>query len=438
MTIKKTQLYTLMGTVSLFLLLYYCYMNSLRRYFIPMSSVTVPLILAFVLFSVVLTNDGKIRICGQTDKLLCGTWVLIAAFILIDNYDLASSLASGGVIQLCVMIAFMLFMNRSDSWIEQWLSIAVLFTFINAAATIVFYFNGNLYNQFIKIFFDYSLIPILQKYYEMGYMSGLWSHFSSNGIVLGMGALVIFEKTRQLFNDKEDKKYTKAKKVAYIVCLLVVIYALFLSSKRSPLLAAIAAVVITLLISSGKNVMKRLFIITISCVAVFLLYLLAVKYIPGMDTIANKFMALEDSDAGVLNGRELLWQFAIDMFDKSPILGLGYGSYEALTKSAALFTNTAHNQYLQILSELGFVGLILYAVAFITGVIYSAILIIKLVSNNGDKKDISMLCVSLELQIFVLIYSVTASSLTMYSVLIPYLLACTVPRVINYKYTNKL
>lgn len=438
MTIKKTQLYTLMGTVSLFLLLYYCYMNSLRRYFIPMSSVTVPLILAFVLFSVVLTNDGKIRICGQTDKLLCGTWVLIAAFILIDNYDLASSLASGGVIQLCVMIAFMLFMNRSDSWIEQWLSIAVLFTFINAAATIVFYFNGNLYNQFIKIFFDYSLIPTLQKYYEMGYMSGLWSHFSSNGIVLGMGALVIFEKTRQLFNDKEDEKYAKAKRVAYIVCLLVAIYALFLSSKRSPLLAAIAAVVITLLISSGKNVMKRLFIITISCVAVFLLYLLAVKYIPGMDTIANKFMALEDSDAGVLNGRELLWQFAIDMFDKSPILGLGYGSYEALTKSAALFTNTAHNQYLQILSELGLVGLILYAVAFITGVIYSAILIIKLVSNNGDKKDISMLCVSLELQIFVLIYNVTASSLTMYSVLIPYLLACTVPRVINYKYTNKL
>lgn len=434
MKIKKSVLYSIMSSFAVFLLIYYCYMNSLRRYFIPASSITVPLLLAFVAVTILITNNGKIKLYGTLDKLLCGSWFLIATLILIDNYSLSTSFISGGMIQLYVMICFLLFMNNDDKWIKQWLSLTVFFVIINALATIVFYFNSSLYRQFINIFFSGETIKSLMNYYNKGYMCGLCTHFSSNGMILGIGTIVVFQKLKQLFTEKEKNKKTTRAKVLYIISLLVVIYGLFLSSKRSPLIAAIIAIVVTLLIASGKNIFKKLIILIASFGGLALLYFIAVSYIPGFDTIANKFTSLESSDAGILNGRDYLWQMAIDLFKESPLIGSGYGGYAAYAESINAFTTSAHNYYLQILAELGIIGLILYLVAFISAAVFTAKLIIKINKSNGSEEDIVVLSISLGIQIFVIIYNFTATSLMYYSILIPYILSCTVPRVMNKKY----
>lgn len=434
MKMKKSVLYSIMSSCAIFLLIYYCYMNSLRRYFIPASAVTVPLILAFIAVTTLITNNGKIKLYGTLDKVLCGSWFLIAALILIDNHSLSTSFMSGGMIQLYVMICFLLFMNNDDKWIEQWLSLTVFFVVINALATIVFYFNISLYKQFINIFFNGETVTSLLTYYNKGYMCGLCTHFSSNGMILGIGTIVVFQKLKGLFLKKDKNKKIKITKILYTIALLLVIYGLFLSSKRSPLIAAIIAIVVTLLIASGKNILKKLITLVASFGALAALYFIAVEYIPGFDTIANKFTSLESSDAGVLNGRDYLWEMAIDLFKESPLIGSGYGGYAAYAESVDAFTTSAHNYYLQILAELGIIGLILYLIAFISSVIFTAKLIVKASKINVTEEDIAALSISLGIQIFVLIYNFTATSLMYYSILIPYILSCTVPRIINKKY----
>lgn len=435
MKIKKSILYSIMSSLSIFLLIYYCYMNSLRRYFIPASTITVPLLLTFVAMTTLVTNNGKIKLYGTLDKVLCGSWFLIAVLILFNNHSLSKSFISGGMIQLYVMISFLLFMSNDDKWIERWLSLSTFFVVINASATIVFYFNASLYRQFIGIFFSGETVSSLINYYNKGYMCGLCTHFSSNGMLLGIGSIVIFQKLRNLFiEEKESNKKTKLAKFYYLIALLLVIYGLFLSSKRAPLIAAILSIVITLLIVSGKNILKKLFILFISFAGLAALYFIAVEYVPGFDTIANKFSSLESSDAGILNGRNYLWQLALDLFNESPILGSGYGGYAAYAEKVDAFTSSAHNYYLQLMAELGIVGLILYLVAFISAVVFTAKLIIKINKLGGSKEDIVVLSISLGIQIFVIIYNFTATSLMYYSILIPYILSCTVPRVMNKKY----
>ncbi|MEE0930632.1 MAG: O-antigen ligase family protein [Acutalibacteraceae bacterium] len=434
MKIKKSVLYSIMSSCAVFLLIYYCYMNSLRRYFIPASAITVPLILAFVAVTTLITNSGKIKLYGTLDKVLCGSWFFIAVLILIDNHSLSTSFVSGGMIQLYVMICFLLFMNNDDKWIEQWLSLTIFFVGINALATIIFYFNSSLYKQFINIFFSGETITSLLNYYSKGYMCGLCTHFSSNGMILGIGTIVVFQKLKGFFIKKDKNKKNTKTKVLYTIVLLLVIYGLFLSSKRSPLIAAIIAIVITLLIASGKNILKKLMILIGSFGGLAILYFVAVEYIPGFDTIANKFTSLESSDAGVLNGRNYLWELAIDLFKESPLIGNGYGSYAAYAESVDAFTTSAHNYYLQILAELGIIGLILYLIAFISSVIFTAKLIVKASKINVTEEDIAALSISLGIQMFVLIYNFTATSLMYYSILIPYILSCTVPRIINKKY----
>ena len=78
--------------LSVFLLTYYIYMNSIRKIMIPYSSITVPAILLLVLISTIICSNGKIKVLGIWDKLVCISWVIIAIYIFINNESLAKNI----------------------------------------------------------------------------------------------------------------------------------------------------------------------------------------------------------------------------------------------------------------------------------------------------------------------------------------------------------
>lgn len=72
------------------------------------------------------------------------------------------------------------------------------------------------------------------------------------------------------------------------------------------------------------------------------------------------------------SGRWQFWTAALDEFKSAPVQGGGAGSYEYWWSQHASFTYTlknAHSLYLEILAELGVVGLILLLVAFGAGLL---------------------------------------------------------------------
>jgi O-antigen ligase len=60
-----------------------------------------------------------------------------------------------------------------------------------------------------------------------------------------------------------------------------------------------------------------------------------------------------------------LWNHAVELFEKNPIFGVGFGGFELSTPEKSEIKNT-HNLYLKILSEQGVIGLSLLALAFFT------------------------------------------------------------------------
>lgn len=410
-----------MTSVVVFLLLYYIYMNSVRKVMIPLSGIVIPAILLLTVAVSIYQKRGSIVVKNAFDKWQCISWVSIAVLILIDNADLLKNLIENGMVQLFAMIFFFLFAVRYNEWQNTWIKATRVFVMIHTLATIIFLYVPSAYYRFAAFFFSGNTLSDLLRYYNKGWMSGLSTHFSSNGMILAIGLIVFFEYTREL------KRAGSPKKKLYFnyICTVLVLYALILSSKRGPLIAAFIAISVTYIFAEGKNVGKRLLLFFVACITLYLLYIVLVNSIPGLATIMNKFNALEESDTGILNGRLRRWDLAIDMFKSSPIWGKGYGSYEIISAGNGSQTS-AHNFYLSALGELGIIGFGLFCMAFLTGVLSVG----KLLKNewkNGNKNRM-ILCVSLEIQLFVILYCMTATALMYYCILIPYFFACAVPR----------
>jgi putative inorganic carbon (hco3(-)) transporter len=77
------------------------------------------------------------------------------------------------------------------------------------------------------------------------------------------------------------------------------------------------------------------------------------------------FDRLQGVDDATELSRLALWQAAFSLFVGHPVLGIGYGNYKYLytsfmTISAQLDTLDAHNLYLQLLSETGLIGFLVF------------------------------------------------------------------------------
>lgn len=420
--------------ISIFLLLYYCYFNGLRKIFIPFSAVTIPALLAIVLLLVFASCNGKLLIQGNTDKILCMSWFTIAVYIFINNKSLLNNLVSGGMIQLYIMIAFLMVAANTDgNWIDLWIRLTEFYVLAHAVATIIFYFNSSLFSQFARIMFSGDTLDAVLRYYRLGYMTGLSGHFSTNGMILGIGFLFYFEELLYYRRIPTNERNRKAQ-IFNLVAMLLVFYALILSSKRAPLLAAVFAICFTAIVYKRNKIARRLLILIAIVIVLVAAYSILQNVIPGLSTIVDKFETLEESDAGVLNGRSGLWQLALTMFGQNPVFGCGFGSYSVYATQAGSITTSAHNHYLQVLSELGIVGLVLYILAFISSAVLAFKKLLKISSNpQVDNETVKALCIALDIQIFTIIYCITATALMYYYILIPFFIACSVARTIQGK-----
>lgn len=415
-------------SVAVFLLLYYIYFNCIRKIALPFSAVTVPILLMLVLCIVLFSSDGKIVARGTYDIIMCFAWLFIAIVAFVDNNSLASNLVNGGMLQLYIMICFMLFAVNSTDWIKPWIKMTGVFIMIHTVATILFFFFPQLYKAYASLMFSGNARLACLRMYENGYMCGLSSHFSSNGMILGIGVMLFFEEIQNLRREKRNTGYKW-------LCFILTVYALILSSKRSMFIAAFAALGITYLMSNGKNIIKKVVIIIIACVLFVVLYKILETKIPGLDTLVKKFAELEGSDNGVLNGRFGLWMRAWEMFKTSPIIGHGLGSYSVYATETDAITTSAHNYYLQIAAEFGIVGLVLYAFAFAAGGLLALREMRKAFDGKYGKDSLLPLSLAFDIILFVMLYCMTSTALMYYSILVPFFIACTIPRA--YRYSNK-
>lgn len=146
------------------------------------------------------------------------------------------------------------------------------------------------------------------------------------------------------------------KTTANLLLLFVGAVALFLTQKRSFLVANVVAVIIVFLIDNRNDKKKIKRIITAGVIGI--ITYVALTYIPETQGILEKINALSETD--ITNGRKILWEDTIEIWKQSPMFGVGAGSL------VSQYDMSSHNVFIQILAEMGALGLMAYIMMLCT------------------------------------------------------------------------
>lgn len=313
-----------------------------------------------------------------------------------------------------ILFACMYAASGEKEWISTCIKVLVAFAAFHATCTIAFWLFPSLYAPVKAVFFSSS-------YMASDYRSGFTAHYSTNSIYLSFGLVcwacgLIGEKSKPRAKD--------------IALGMVFLLALFLTTKRGPLVASIVAVSICyLFVNRDKftgTALKALIIVIFAILAVSVL----ATFVPGVEATLQRFVELSEDETG--NGRSELYDCAWSMFYSNPLFGSGWGSYSkyvATTALGAMYNNlgftsmSAHNVYLQLLAETGIVGLALFLMPAVVTLI-AAMRRSAAHRGGGLYGESFCLWACVGVQIFFLVYCFSGNPLYDPQCYIPYFMSC--------------
>lgn len=156
-----------------------------------------------------------------------------------------------------------------------------------------------------------------------------------------------------------------------VASFAVGVYTILLASSREHLVALVGVLLVLVVLRLRTLSRSRLYTALVgSCVALGLAAVLLDPYILDALRYFNHDILLLDSpnrgvDSG-FTGRTYIWSAAVDLWMKSPLLGVGFRQHEQFLGGLP-----AHNAYLAMLADTGVLGLIVYLVLQIGSLIAS-------------------------------------------------------------------
>ena len=337
------------------------------------------------------------------------TYMFMVFFILRNNHKLKSTSVSTVILIISLLTFILLAQYHNQKWIDLVLTLCKLFYLFYAVYTILEKFSVQLFLLSLKLF--PSSMETLYTQYARGCMPGLTNHYSTNGMLLGVG-VVIFG--CELIYRKDIKN---------LIMFLVMVVALLLTGKRSDILFTAAGVYLAYFCYMSNKKRTRLTNTIGIIIVVGIALLVIVNFVPSLATFVTRFEDTAES-GDVTLGRTKMWAIAIDYFKQNPIIGLGWGRFSAVN----LHEWKAHNIYLQLLAETGILGFLVFAFFFISTLVNSW-KHLKWIRINGktsyDNEELHMLF-AIAMQVFFLLYGITGNPLYDKETYVPYYMACAI------------
>lgn len=140
-------------------------------------------------------------------------------------------------------------------------------------------------------------------------------------------------------------------------------------SSTSMATAAFTLAFLWIALRSPQPLRRHLPRLVVALVVMLLVYALAsLDLLPGLKTLISPITALANKDA-TLTGRTEIWAILGEHIARHPLLGTGYGAYwtagpipgtdahEFVRRMQGFYPGSAHNGYLEIVNDLGWIGL---------------------------------------------------------------------------------
>lgn len=182
-------------------------------------------------------------------------------------------------------------------------------------------------------------------------------------------------------------RFIQTKRMMHLIAAVCLSACLILTSGRRGFLIATIFIVLTM-ITNAKGFAKKYFAFFAAVITVMLLLLIVMtneflySYIGvRLESFANHIFFGQAGDSST-QGRARLILFGMQLFFASPSIGNGIGSFEnAFMTQHASWSTSADNNYVEILADLGVIGLLLYYIPFI-------FLLIKNIVNWREKNSL--------------------------------------------------
>ena len=190
-----------------------------------------------------------------------------------------------------------------------------------------------------------------------------------------------------------------AKKKYYYGMEILLLFAILLTGSRKGILALLILYFMVFIVKNwnNKKVMFRNLAISFCALIIILLIIYFNPYLHEVVWLRlNNFLQFilgKNSGEFSLNARDNMIKFGMDLFKRKPLFGYGLDNYRYFYNNAFGYDYYAHNNYVELLVDLGIVGTIAYYTLIILP-------IIKLIKKNIFKKNdtfiyFSMLLISL-------------------------------------------
>ena len=327
------------------------------------------------------------------------------------------------------MFIFLLLVKIDTKYFKISIVIILLLSIIYSLSSIFQYLNIDLYRRLILPRFSVDRAQELWRLYSGGSYTGFtWqTAFISGYIVCGLGIILL------------SYNYIKNTKMRFIllVNIPILLIALFMGGKRAHLIFMIIAFLVTYIFSKGN---KKLIVRMLKAVLlIFMLVLFAILSMIIIDKDEGPFINLltkfndtiESFLAGedITSGRIHLYDYALQYFLDNPFIGIGWREFKEVSVGVINMNKGSHphNIYIQLLTELGIPGFIL----FIIPTIYILVITFKLLLNYNNTFEGCMkwkfyIQFSLYIQIFFLLYGITGNLLTDHLYLYMYMFAVAI------------
>lgn len=354
--------------LSLITIVFYCYTRmsfgeniSFRVYFVlGMLSVAVFWIFSF---------SRKITVSSMD----LFAFLIIFVMFIWNNWDLQYGAYTSAFNFTILFMTFMI-ASKDDKWMDFVFKISIFFGIFYAFWTIASWISPNVYYSFVLPLVEKASIYDLAKQYEQGYMPGMTSHYSTNGLYLSSG--ITFTLGYYFF---DGRKLTDVSKKGWAIFMFQ-LFALLLTGKRGPIIYIVVAFIVTYITyNADKPITRYIRVIGIGF-AVVIAFFVASTVVPALGNFVLRFQeAIASGDVSVR--RFSLWGQGWAQFLKHPVLGNGWYWFRYHNLYGQV-TYHVHNCYIQWLCELGVVG----AIPFFAFTIISYIRALKILRKVRKHK----------------------------------------------------
>ena len=143
----------------------------------------------------------------------------------------------------------------------------------------------------------------------------------------------------------------------YLAYLPLSVMALGLVASRSGLIIGLVSLSLILLTYGYLSTVRKV----VLSVLIGVVSVIGIGMIPESN-LERLSTTTEEITSGNVSNREQIWDAGLEAFRRSPLIGIGLGSYSAAVQQVRGFGDVSHSSYIAVLVELGLLGLALFLV----------------------------------------------------------------------------